>query len=157
MRILVMSDCHGSKRAVEEVLSRHEDISTVFYLGDGVEAFLSVVELYKNKNHHIVSGNCDWSCAYPLYGEVILEGVRIVYTHGHRYNVKYGTEQLYDMAVNTKAQLVLYGHSHIAESVYRDGIYLVNPGALHGAREGKEGYAVIDVTKKGIVPSLMRL
>ena len=157
MRILVMSDCHGSKRAVETVLFRHSDINTVFYLGDGIEDFFAVAEFFKGKNYYAVSGNCDWNSLYPSLGEAVLEGVRIIYTHGHRYGVKYGNEKLYEAAVNTKAQLVLYGHTHKAEAVYSDGIYFVNPGALHGARAGHEGYAVIDITEKGIVPSLMRL
>ena len=157
MRILVMSDCHGSRRAVETVLSRHDDINNVFYLGDGVEDFLKATEFFKNKNYYIVSGNCDWNSMYSDYGEMVLDGVRVIYTHGHRYDVKYGAEKLYETAVNTKAQLVLYGHTHIAESTYRDGVYLINPGALRAARDGKEGYAIVDINSKGIVTSLMKL
>ncbi len=152
-----MSDCHGSKRAVETALSRHDDIDNVFYLGDGVEDFLKVTEFFKNKNYYIVSGNCDLNSMYPTYGEVVLDGVRVVYTHGHRYDVKYGTEKLYETAVNRKAQLVFYGHTHIADSTYREGVYLVNPGALHAARDGKEGYAIIDINPKGIVTSSIKL
>ncbi len=157
MRILVMSDCHGSKRAVETVLSRHEDINNVFYLGDGVEEFLQVTEFFKNKNYYIVSGNCDWNSMYPTYGETVLDGVTVIYTHGHLYGVKYGTEKLYEAAVTCKAKLVLYGHTHIADSKYRDGVYIVNPGALRASRDGKEGYAIVDINQKGIVTSLMKL
>lgn len=157
MRILVMSDCHGSRRAVETVLSRHEDIKNVFYLGDGVREVDEIKEFYRDRAFYIVSGNCDWNSMYPTYCEAVLDGVRLIYTHGHRYGVKYGTERIFEAAVNVKAQLVLYGHTHIASSVYRDGIYLVNPGALHGAREGREGYAVIDIGPKGIMPSLMNI
>ena len=157
MRILVMSDCHGSRRAVETVLSRHDDINNVFYLGDGVEDFLKATEFFKNKNYYIVSGNCDWNSMYSDYGEMVLDGVRVIYTHGHRYDVKYGAEKLYETAKNCKAQLVLYGHTHIAESTYRDGVYLINPGALRAARDGKEGYAIVDINSKGIVTSLMKL
>jgi predicted phosphodiesterase len=53
--------------------------------------------------------------------------------------------------------LVLYGHTHIAGSTYRDGVYFVNPGALRASRDGKEGYAIVDINPKGIVTSLMKL
>ncbi len=157
MRILVMSDCHGNRRALTTVLDRHEDIKNVFYLGDGVRDLDEVKQFYNDKTFYVVSGNCDWSSPYPTYGEVVLEGVRIMYTHGHRYGVKYGTERLYETAVNIGAKLVLYGHTHIAREEYRDGIYLINSGALNGAREGREGYAIIDISSAGIMPSLMKL
>ncbi len=157
MRILVMSDCHGSRRALQTALDAHPDIKQVFYLGDGVRDIEEMMQFYPEKQFNIVSGNCDWNSMYPSYGEKVIEGVRIIYTHGHRYNVKYTTEKLYETALNVGATLVLYGHTHRANSEYRDGVYIVNPGALHGAREGREGYAVIDITAKGIMPSLMKL
>lgn len=152
-----MSDCHGSCRAVEKALDVHPDIKKVFYLGDGVAQIEEIQSFYPDREFNIVAGNCDWNSVYPAYKESTVENVRIIYTHGHKYNVKYGTEQLYEAAVNAGAGLALYGHTHIADVKYRDGIYLVNPGALHGARNGGESYAVIDITKAGIMPSVMKL
>lgn len=157
MRILVMSDCHGSRRALQTALDAHPDIKQIFYLGDGVRDIEEMMQFYPDKIFNIVSGNCDWNSMYPTYSEKVIEGVRIIFTHGHRHNVKYTTEKLYEMAKNVGATLVLYGHTHCAKSEYCDGVYLVNPGALHGAREGREGYAVIDITSQGIMPSLMKI
>ncbi len=157
MRILVMSDCHGNRRALETVLDRHNDIKKVFYLGDGVNAVDEIKAFYPDKTFYTVSGNCDWGSDHPQYGETVVEGIRVVFTHGHRYGVKYGTERLFEAAANVGARLVLFGHTHIASQEYRDGIYVINPGALHGAREGREGYAIIDISSAGIMPSLMRI
>lgn len=157
MRILVMSDSHGSRRAVETVLERHDDIKNVFFLGDGVGDIDSVKKFFGDKNYYTVRGNCDWNSEYPVFGEAVIEGVRIIFTHGHKLDVKYGTEKLFETAVNYRATVALYGHTHIADSHYRDGIYLINPGALHGSRNGADGYAVIDITKQGIMPSLMKI
>ena len=155
MRILVLSDCHGNRRALETVLDRHNDIKKVFYLGDGVEAVDEMKIFYPDKTFYIVSGNCDWNSAYPSYGEAVIEGVKIIYTHGHRHNAKYGTERLYETARNVGATLVLYGHTHAAKEEYRDDVYIINPGALSGPREGREGYAVVDISSAGIMPSLL--
>ncbi len=157
MRILVMSDCHGNRRALETALDRHADIKQVFYLGDGVDAVDNIKLFYPDKTFHIVSGNCDWNSMYPSYGEAVVEGVRIVYAHGHRHGAKYGTERLFEVAANVGAKIVLYGHTHARRQEYRDGIYCVNPGALHGAREGREGYAIIDIASAGIMPSFMEV
>lgn len=152
-----MSDCHGLRRAIEKVLDKHEDIKKVFYLGDRTNDIEAVRDFYSDREFFIVSGNCDWNSDYPTYGETVIEGVRIIYTHGHRYNVKYGTEELFQTAKTAGAKLALYGHTHVAREEYRDGIYLINPGALNGAREGREGYAIIDITVKGIMPSLINM
>ncbi len=154
MRILVLSDCHGSHRTVEKALDAHTDIKKVFYLGDGVSTVEEIQRFYPDREFNIVSGNCDWHSSYPVYGETVIEGVRVIYTHGHRYNVKHGTERLYEAAQNAGASLALYGHTHEARVEYRDGIYLVNPGASNGAYNGS-CYAVIDISKAGIMPSLM--
>ena len=39
---------------------------------------------------------------------------------------------------------------------YREGIYMVCPGALGNSIDGP-GYAIIDVTEKGIVTNLLKL
>jgi hypothetical protein len=47
---------------------------------------------------------------------------------------------------NEKADIVLFGHTHMPESIYKDGIYYFNPGSL------KEGcYGVVDITDNGII------
>jgi len=55
-----------------------------------------------------------------------------------------------------KDNYVLYGHTHIQREEYRDGVYMICPGALDNYAE-KPGYAIIDITEKGIVPNLLRL
>ncbi len=157
MRILVMSDCHGSTRALETVLNRHEDIKKVFYLGDGVAQLDSVKQFYPEREFNAVSGNCDWDTRYPALAVATVEGVKILYTHGHRLGVKYSTEHIYKTALENGAGLALYGHTHVSKLEYRDGIYIVNPGALRNSRDGFESYAIIDITSKGIMPSVMRL
>lgn len=157
MRILVMSDCHMAIANAERVLEKHGDIKHVFFLGDGASAIDEMKSYHTDKSFHIVSGNCDMFSTFPDYGETVIDGVRIAYMHGHRYGVKYGTESLFKLAQSINASLVLYGHTHIASVEYRDGIYVINPGALSGSREGPNGYAVIDVTSQGIVPSIMKI
>ncbi len=152
-----MSDCHGARRAAETVLDRHEDIKTVFFLGDGVNDIESIMPFYTGRHFFTVSGNCDRRSTAPLQDIASVDGVRVLYTHGHGFYVKYTLENLYAAAESSGASLALYGHTHKAAAEYRDGIYLVNPGALYGSREGGNGYAVIDVTAGGIVTSLMKI
>ena len=157
MRILVMSDCHGAQRTLEEILHRHSDIKKVFFLGDGITQVDEVKNFFPDRDFKIVSGNCDWDPIYRNIDTEIINGVKIVFTHGNRHGVKYSTDRLFETAKACGAVLALYGDTHVAKEEYRDGVYLVNPGALNGSRQGPNGYAVIDVTPNGIVTSLMKV
>ena len=53
--------------------------------------------------------------------------------------------------------IALYGHTHIANILYEDGIYIVNPGSCSQSRNGKESYAVIDIEPNGIMPIIVEL
>ena len=157
MRILALSDCHMAIANAEKAISRHPDIKDIFFLGDGANSIDELRVFFPDKTFHIVSGNCDMFSSFRDYGETVLNGVRIIFLHGHRHGVKYGTEQLFKMAENFKASLVLYGHTHITKTEYKDGIHVINPGALSGSREGPNGYMVIDVLPQGIVPNFMKI
>ena len=99
-------------------------------------------------------GNCDWGSTLPTIGEITLEGKKIFYTHGHAYNVKYSLYQIVCAARERKADILLFGHTHQPLTDYEDGLYLMNPGSLHGT-EGS--YGIVDLTPAGIVTNLVRL
>ena len=79
------------------------------------------------------------------------------YTHGDLYGVKYHTEGLRRLARETGADIVLYGHTHISNIEYADGLYIVNPGTVSGARSGCCSYAVIDIEQGGIMPIIKKV
>ena len=54
-------------------------------------------------------------------------------THGYEQNVKFGLSDLQLDAVSNKCNIVLFGHTHTPLSLYKDGIYYFNPGALKDA------------------------
>ena len=156
MQILVISDLHRRRSYFEKVLEKYPNINTVFFLGDGVDAAEEISSFYPQKNFHLLAGNCDFLSRYPSSGFFNLNGVKILATHGHTYGVKGGTERLFTVAKNEGVSLALYGHTHVQREEYRDGVHIVCPGALDNYAE-KPGYAIIDVTEKGIVVNLLRL
>ena len=153
MRIVVISDSHKNTMAIDKILSSEPDAKHVFFLGDNVSDIEDFEFLYPQKIFHIVSGNCDFGSTVPCVNIEIIDNKKILYTHGHTYNVKYTTETLIASAKNNKYDIVLYGHTHISKILYVDGIYIVNPGSCSRARDGdKPSYAVIDITEQGIMP-----
>ena len=151
MSILVISDSHGDPYAVKQAVDEQPTAKILFYLGDG-EHDLSLVEGRQNIYIHKVKGNCDYGSTLPSYVVDEVDGVRIYATHGYVERVKYGKTLLRQYAADNKATIALYGHTHVADTTYDDGIWLVNPGSI---RMGE--YAVIDITPKGIMPILLKL
>ena len=152
MKALVISDSHGAVGNFLDVLEKHKDIKTIFFLGDGADDVEELVYLLKDRNVIAVRGNCDFSSNAPYSIVKDFNSKRIYLTHGHMEHVKYGLGELKIMARNEKADLALYGHTHEQMSDYDDGLYIFNPGSL---RDGR--YGIIDVVVGGIVMNEMKL
>lgn len=152
MRILVISDSHGRCGKIEKAIEEQPAATHIFFLGDCVRDIEDYPFIYPNRTFHIVSGNCDGYSVYKSEDAIVLAGKKIFFTHGHNYSVKYGIQRLKNIAEIENADIVLYGHTHTAKTEYASGIYFVNPGALSSAREGRTGYAVIDIEENGIMP-----
>ena len=156
MRLLVISDTHGRTSLIDRILLRESEAKEVFFLGDVVSDIEKVKLEHANRNFHIVRGNCDYFCDYPLFdiAEYKEFGVCVFFTHGHRYSVKSGTDGILEAAKGVGANMVLYGHTHISGIEYKDGVYIINSGSAALPRNGAGSYAVIDITKAGILPAI---
>jgi putative phosphoesterase len=155
MQILVVSDMHRRKSNFERVLEKYPHIKTIFFLGDGADDAEEIASFFPDKTFNIISGNCDFCSKFPSSRFFNVNGVKILATHGHTYGVKSNRERLFETARLEGVRLVVYGHTHIQMEEYRDGIYMVCPGALGNSTDGP-GYAIIDVTQNGIVTNLLK-
>ena len=156
MRILVISDSHGKTAEIEKAIEAQSEAKQVFFLGDCVRDIEDLTYVYTDRIFHIVEGNCDGYTMYKTADAENLCGKRILFTHGHTYNVKSGRERLKAWAREQNADIVLYGHTHLAETEYDEGVYFVNPGSLCSGRCGYTSYAVIDIVEGGVMPVIIR-
>ena len=156
MRILVISDSHGRSGEIEKAIEAHPDIKHVFFLGDCIRDIEDIVYIYSDRSFYIVEGNCDGYTMYKSWDTVTLGGKKILFTHGHGFSVKLGMERLYELAKSLSADLVLYGHTHLAKTEYAEGIYYVNPGSVCSGRAGFTSYAIVDLVDSGIMPNIIR-
>ena len=164
MKILVMSDSHGASPAVERVLRMHEDADMIVHLGDGereMSRLLDLVPWLEDKLFYL-KGNCDTGRLIYRTQRTLTQslpyGHRLFAAHGDALHVKFGTSRIVYEARSAGADIVLYGHTHVRESRYEDGIYIINPGSLGCPRDGKApGYAIVDVLPGGVLVSLATL
>lgn len=155
MRILVLSDSHRNTAVLKRIIEKHSDIVHIFFLGDNTDDIENIKGFFTNRIFHVVSGNCDFLGIYKSFNIETIDNTRIYYCHGHRQNVKYTTETLLKTAKEQNCSLALFGHTHKSMCAYSDGVYLVNPGSISCSREGANSYAIIDITKQGIMPSIL--
>ena len=153
MRVLVVSDSHGNKAALRRCLAAQPEARTVVFLGDGLREAEDLAMEESGRTFYCVPGNCDFVATSLAVREESFLGVRVLFTHGHLYKVKYGLELLEAEARRRQAGVVLFGHTHQPMVQYDDGIYFVNPGSI-----GKEGrYAVLDIVPSGVMVNLLHL
>lgn len=144
MKILVFSDSHGRLGPMAEAIER-ERPQRVFFLGDHYRDGQAMMDAYPDVPMELVRGNCDWDSAPD---ELIVEagGVKFLLTHGHRYWVKSGTDQLARSAREKGVDVACFGHTHDALNMPDRGIWLFNPGTAGGVH-ARVGYGVILVNQ----------
>lgn len=157
MRLVVISDSHRHGRIVDLILRREREADYVFFLGDVTSDIEDLAYEYTDKKFHIVSGNCDFMPDYPYTEVVNVCGINVFACHGHTLGVKGGTGSLRLAAKQADCRIALYGHTHISNIEYADGLYIVNPGSCTQSRNGKNSYAVIDIRDNGILPSIVNI
>lgn len=152
MKILVMSDNHGTMDDMIEVLSYEKDNDYIFHCGDyeGDSYFTTY------NNIHIVRGNSPFDFNLPAEIKFnITEKIKIFVTHGHKYNVKWTYNNIYYKARELKANIVLFGHSHRLDAICENKVVLINPGSISRPRgQNAKTYVIIEleedkVTVKG--------
>lgn len=149
MKILLISDSHGSKNEVLYLIEK-ESPDKLFFLGDCISDLAKVNSMF-NVDVSMVKGNLDY---YEDGVEDLLLEMnekRFLLTHGHKYYVKYGFYKLFLKAKEYEADYVFFGHTHKYEDFIEEGIRFVNPGSLKKPRgQLDKTYCIIDIEGKNI-------
>ena len=140
MKILVLSDSHSALgfmfRCVETVKP-----DAVIHLGDYYDDAETLREEFPDIRLYQVPGNCDRYRTPAGAQEILIMpvcGVELYMTHGHRHNVKMYTGSLIADARKANVSAVLYGHTHIADCRFEEGLWIMNPGSA-GYYSGSAG------------------
>lgn len=156
MRILVFSDTHGDPVAMLDAIRLHSDAEYIIHCGDSVKELDDVRRLFPEKQLIAVRGNCDFSSPLNITEAPEIGGKKFFITHGHAYKVKMTMYNLVCAARDAKADVLLFGHTHIPMTDYDDGLYIMNPGSCH--RGYMASYGFVDITDKGdIVTQLVKV
>ena len=167
MKLIVVSDTHGRYDRLARLMDMHKDADALIFLGDGLND-LSRADAYSYPfSVYAVKGNCDGISFFSLRpaaeDEMTLtfEGYKFFVIHGHTRSVKNNMDRAI-LASRTKgADVLLYGHTHVATDRYipegEDGnkpLRLFNPGSLGASGDGEAHFGLIEIRNGNILTSL---
>ncbi len=139
--ILVVSDTHGNKDLLKQLVKTVKP-DYLFFLGDVLK---DVADFIGKSNVYVVKGNWDVNWQVSTTEIVQIEGVRFFLCHGHTFGVKSSLSNLVENAKAVGADVVTYGHTHVACKNKIEDICFLNPGAFSHSKGGKNTYALIEV------------
>jgi putative phosphoesterase len=144
---------------MHRVFEKEKNVDLYIHLGDGERDTAGFHNDIPFKEHYCVRGNCD-SGYTPTEKFFSAAGKKLFITHGHLYDVKTGLERLTQRAVELKADIVLYGHTHEGLETYDTArkIHFLNPGSISLPKHGKPPtYGVVEILGGKTVVSVVKL
>lgn len=149
MKILVLSDSHAALSFMRLCVEKVKP-DVMIHLGDYFDDGQAMMEEYPNIPLIQVPGNCDRYRCPPFVSEILIQrvgGVNLYMTHGHKHRVKQDTGKLLQDARASRADAVLYGHTHVANCYQdQDGVWILNPGSC-GYYGGSAGLIEVEMGK----------
>jgi len=154
MRIGVISDTHGDRDALHHVVKLVTNVDIWLHAGDCSEDAEYLESLVKVP---VIAarGNCDHKTTARLDEFINVADKKILLTHGHRYSVKQDTYHVAQVGKLHDVDIVVYGHTHVPDNSWYQGMLLFNPGSGYG---GHGSCGIIEIDIKGqIVGTFVKL
>lgn len=150
MKILIVSDSHGKNATLLKVLDKVGAIDLFIHLGD-VEGSEEYIASHAGCRTEFIAGNNDYFTTL-LKEKVLKIGKYTVYlTHGHKYGVYYGLDNIKEAAKLRGADIVMFGHTHVPIVDQTGDAIALNPGSISLPRQSghRPSYILMDIDSKG--------
>lgn len=150
MKVLIVSDSHGRNKHLIKTIQKVSPIDLLIHLGDfgaSEEYIKSIVSC----DVEMVSGNNDFFNGLAKEKLIMIGKYTVMLTHGHRYGVYYNTHQIREAAKARKADIVMFGHTHVPLIDLSQDTWLINPGSIALPRQKGciPTFIIMDIDRKG--------
>lgn len=155
MKIAIVSDTHGSVESFLNGISEVE-IDRIFHLGDLARDALEIERRTNIPVTAVLGNNESFQDQKALLKEMpwvthlVIEEKEILLTHGHKYGVYYGIDELEILGKEHGVDLLFYGHTHRFYLEEKEGIIFCNPGSASFPRDGKKSFVLWDTGKNNL-------
>ena len=132
MKILIISDTHGSHKNFDRVIEKERPLDMLIHLGD-VEGDEDYIPAVADCPVHMVRGNNDFFSDLPGEEEFMVE------------------TRVKQEARGRGADIVMYGHTHRPFYEKEEGLITLNPGSLCYPRQPgrKPSYMIMQIDSNG--------
>lgn len=144
MLVAIVSDTHRNNFYINKVKNVIEKADVLIHLGDNT-ADCDILNASFKGMVYGVSGNCDYFTKYPVEEVIEIEDKKVLITHGHEYEVKYGLGALINRAKELNVDAALFGHTHEALIEEYENIKFINPGSASLPRGRKNSIAFMEI------------
>lgn len=142
MKLLVLSDSHGNLANMVAAVEQ-EAPDLMIHLGDGWRDAQELHCAYPSIPLEQVPGNCDFCLGEAQERLLKVAGYHIFICHGHTRGVKQGYRGAFEAAWGWEADLLLFGHTHRADSGEVNGLTWMNPGSVGAGRMASYGVVTL--------------
>lgn len=152
----IMGDSHGDAASIHRAVERAGNVDLWLHTGDFFQDS-QILAGYAGVPVVGVAGNCDGRSTAKPDEFLQLGGLAVWLTHGHRFGVKQGLEDLIAWALRYEADVVVFGHTHQALNEQRGNLLLFNPGSVSMPRRGKSrtyGVFELDSQQRKIISKI---
>ncbi len=153
MKIGFISDTHGSVFYLKKALSHLQNCDILLHAGDilsygGYQSEPIIDVLNDLHNIFFVRGNTDRSIDFSFLKHefshdsrlIQLQNLRIFMTHGDIAPF----ESLFQTAKKENAAIFVYGHTHRATLMKKEGCIILNPGSTSYPRNGIHSCSILE-------------
>ena len=144
-QIILMSDSHEAKDAMEIVLKKLPDMDYCIHCGD------CLVSPQKMNGFLTVAGNMDRCFPFPSQASLTIDPFHIWIIHGNQF-LKGNAPDYPILAKEAKKRgynMVFFGHTHTYLDQTIDGVRLLNPGSVWKSRDPSEPLSLMKITIDG--------
>lgn len=152
MKYLILSDLHDDVThdyaKINQIIDKYQNqVEAIFYNGDST---LSLTDPIFKKMYSVLGNNDLDPFAEENFVEFSDDRISVLQVHGHLLGANFGLEQMSQRAKELGANVVTFGHTHLAMTEIADDILFINPGSIglpHGP-EAKLGgtFVILDVS-----------
>ncbi|MBN2604914.1 MAG: YfcE family phosphodiesterase [Bacilli bacterium] len=147
MKLVVFSDAHGDRKVIERIIKFNMDADYFISLGDSELPHKYLLDL----DVLAIKGNYPHDAGFVYEKMMDIEGKKVLLTHGHKQDVNNGLVTLCSYAMKQNADIVLYGHTHIARVDHVQEVTLINPGSISKPRADiVPSYLILKITKDSV-------
>ncbi len=149
MLIGLISDTHIPDRRIklpQTVFDIFNDVDLILHAGD-ITSQSVIEDLESIAPVHAIEGNMD-----RVVGEIDLPASKVIEVEGKKIGIVHGevyprgdTQQLYYIALELGVDILVSGHSHVAQLEKIKNIILVNPGSPTNPRLSDPSVALMEI------------